>query len=437
MLFGLQTRKSIMQFSKTIGFWNTENALHFRLFRLIFSFSSTPKSLENKKLWRLIKMNNESNIQISLNDFESHNIFVLLESYYKKNLLTTAINRAGSQSKLANTINHNITYDVKQSDISRFMFQKNLRLDLVYWLSEFTNIKFDNSKILGFKGTKTSEMIYHPNLSIPLSKELAQILANLYCDGSIEESNCYVSTYCNSYRALIERFKNNFRECFGQIDFYERSTSVIDIRIPCFIGRLLCQKFKINDDRVPTQIINSSAEIKSAYLQAVFDDEGSIHNGHGQIRIKMKPKSYIEDIHKLVNEFNIETSKVIKEHDKRNGRDHYYFLISGMYNIKKFHDKIGFFHPKKNKMILSHIQNIKTENYGYKARNLVLDVLKKNESLTAKQIAVILNRDRRIVHQHLTNLKKQNLVDYTKIKRKFVYEYLWKAIKLTDSIKKL
>ncbi len=140
----------------------------------------------------------------------------------------------------------------------------------------------------------------------------------------------------------------------------------------------------------------------------------------------MKPKSYIEDIHKLVNEFNIKTSKVIKEHDKRNGRDYYFFLISGMYNIKKFHDEIGFFHPKKKDLMIKHLNNIKTPNYGYKAKNLVYNVLKENGSLTAKHIALKLNRDKRIVHQHLVNLKKQNLVDYTKIKRKFVYEYLWK-----------
>ena len=93
--------------------------------------------------------------------------------------------------------------------------------------------------------------------------------------------------------------------------------------------------------------MTASGEIKSAYVQAAFDDEGSINNG--QIRIKMKPKIYIEDLQKLVQEFDIETSQVIKEHDKR------------------------------------------------------------------------------IVHQHLVNLKKQNFVDYTKLKRKFVYEYLWNA----------
>ena len=100
-----------------------------------------------------------------------------------------------------------------------------------------------------------------------------------------------------------------------------------------------------------------------------------------------------------------------------------------MYNIRKFHNEIGFFHPKKKNLIIKHLNNIKTPNYGYKAKNFVYDVLKENGPLTAKQIAVKLNRDRRIVHQHLVNLKKQDIVSYTKIKRKFIYEYLWKAIK--------
>ena len=192
-------------------------------------------------------------------------------------------------------------------------------------------------------------MIYEPKVDIILTSELAQILANLYCDGTIVETNCYTATYYNGYKELIIRFKDNVIRTFGKIDLYEWKTNVNAINLPAFIGKLLCQKFNLNEDRIPTSIINSSKEIKSAYLQAVFDDEGSVHSTHGQIRIKMKPKTYIEDLQKLVQEFDIETSQVIKEHDKR------------------------------------------------------------------------------IVHQHLVNLKKQNFVDYTKLKRKFVYEYLWNA----------
>jgi len=307
-----------------------------------------------------------------------------------------------------------------------FVHRKNLRLDLVYWFCEFTDVEFDNNQILGIKGVQTSRMIYAPELKIYLSQELAQILANLYCDGCIDKTNCYTATYFNGYYELISRFKNNFIKTFGKIDLYEGKTSVNTVNLPAFIGKLLYYKFDLFKDRVPFQIMNSSEKFKSAYLQAVFDDEGSIHKTHGQIKIKMKPKSYIEDVQKLVQEFGIKTSQVIKEHDKRNGREYYFFLISGMYNFRKFHDKIGFFHPKKKKRLIEHLKNIKTENYGYKAKELVLNVLKESGPLTAKQIAEKLNRDKRVIQQHLNNLKKLGLVNYIKLKRKFVYEYLWK-----------
>jgi len=373
-------------------------------------------------------MNNKTNQCITLNDFKSQDIFLLLNKEYKDNIFKKSLLKAGSQSKLAILIKKNLDYpDIKQSTVSFLVKKATLRLDLIHFLCNLIDTEFDEKQILGIKGVQTSRMIFNPNLNLTLSSELAQILANLYCDGTIVESNCYTATYYNSYMELISRFKNNVVKVFGRVDLYEWKTNVNAINLPAFVGKLLYRKFKLYNDNVPTQIINSSKEIKSAYLQAVFDDEGSIHKGHGQIRIKMKPNSYIEDIQKLIQEFGIETSKVIKEHDKRNGRDYYFFLISGMYNVRKFHDEIDFFHPKKKNLMIKHLNNIKTPNYGYKAKNLVYNALKENGPLTAKQIALKLNRDKRIIHQHLVNLKKQNFVDYTKIKRKFVYEYLWKA----------
>lgn len=171
--------------------------------------------------------------------------------------------------------------------------------------------------------------------------------------------------------------------------------------------------------------MNSDKKIKSAYLQAAFDDEGSVHKDHGQIKIKMKPKSFIQDLQKIVREFSINTSDVIEETDKRNERKYYFFLISGMYNLRKFQEKIGFYHPKKQKRLIAHLRNIKTENYGYKAKNLVVKALIEYGPLTVKQIAQILKRDKRIIHTHLVKLKNMGLVDYTKVKRKFVYEHLW------------
>lgn len=62
------------------------------------------------------------------------------------------------------------------------------------------------------------------------------------------------------------------------------------------------------------------------------------------------------------------------------------------------------------------------------AQTLIYDILK-SAPMTSKEIALILNRRKRIVHHHLTKLKERGLVNYSKIKRKYSYEFLWKVKK--------
>src|SRR3989344_9704355 len=185
-------------------------------------------------------MNNEINQCITLSDFESQEIFLLLNNEYKCTLFKKSLLKAGSQSKLAVLIKENLDYpDIKQSTVSFLVKKATLRLDLIHFLCKFADTQFDEKQILGIKGVQTSRMIYNPNLNLILSSELAQILANLYCDGTIVENNCYTATYYNSYMELILRFKNNVINVFGKIDLYEWKTNVNAINLPAFIGKLL------------------------------------------------------------------------------------------------------------------------------------------------------------------------------------------------------
>ena len=92
-------------------------------------------------------MVNENNICISLNDFESQAIFVTLKQDYKKNLFTNAIIKAGSQGKLSTILKIDGNYPkMKQSTVSFLLKKRTLRLDLVYFLCNYVNIKFDKSQ---------------------------------------------------------------------------------------------------------------------------------------------------------------------------------------------------------------------------------------------------------------------------------------------------
>ena len=361
-----------------------------------------------------------------LNEIKSTKLYLYLEEDYKNLLIASAIKKAGSQSLLARKLKSYFkSPNLSQANISFFIKKKTLRLDFIISLCKYLKIKLDKSKIKGIKGESTTQLILNPKLNIKLTPELASLLANLYCDGCIEFRNGFITKYTNNNEELISHFKRNFNQAFGFITFqsnFNKLNQVWNVRIPCFIGKFLFYKFNIYNNKVPIQIKKASLKIKSAYLRAVFDDEGSIARKTAQIRLKMKYKSYIKDIRNLLqNDFQIKCSKIIKEINR--GFKCYYFSISGITNLKKFHNNINLIHPKKQGYIIKRLNESKG-NYGYNAKNLVFALLKK-EPKTSKELAFTLSLDRRTIQHHLAKLKKQNKVSYKKLKKKLVYEYLW------------
>ena len=227
-----------------------------------------------KELFLIINMKNKS--IITLEDFPKTQTFIYLEENYKNKLLNNAIKKAGSQRLLANRLIQNIQdLKLKQTYISYWLKNKNLRLDIIYWLFNYINQDLDKSQIKGIKGPSTTKIIANPKLSIYLTPELANILAKFHCDGCIRPINGGTTEYVNKLSILINEFQNNISKIFGQVPFniYKNKQGIFRIRIPLFIGRILYYKFQMNRMRVPDLIKQSNKTIKSAYLRGVFDDE--------------------------------------------------------------------------------------------------------------------------------------------------------------------
>lgn len=362
-----------------------------------------------------------------LEEFELKTIYLYLDEDYKRKLLDNAIRKSGSQSLLAKDLQPRIkNKKIMQSVIANWFLQKNLRLDELNGICTHLGAEVDKSKIKGIKGETTTQLIKNPNLEIPLTRELSALLANFYCDGCIEYKNGFISQYTNQSKELLRKFKFNFRKTFGEVNFPSNTSGpnkITTLRIPCFIGKFLFYKFDIYNNYIPKEIKNAPKEIKSAYVRAVFDDEGSIHKDHGQIRLKMKHRSYIKDVKSILeNEFGIKCSKVKKE--IRFKFSSYYFHISGITNLRKYYEEIGFTHLRKYSRLKNKVEK-GMETYGYQAKEVVYSALKEHGPKTTKELAPILKRDRRTINHHLVNLKKQNRVKFEKSKLKFVYEYLW------------
>lgn len=369
--------------------------------------------------------------KIELRDFPVKETYVYLDWRYKNFLLENSIKKFGSQRLLAEYLDSKLNWrKLKQTTISSWLKADNLRLDVIYELCKTLNVNLNEKKIMGLKGAQTSIMVFNPKLPIILNASLSGLIANLYCDGSIDENNSFTSEYINTCKELREQIKKYFLNSVGKPAYFsekeykfKHKKNVGKVRIPSFVIKALNKKFKLNDDKIPKPIINSNNKIKSFYLRSVFDDEGTVHKEHGQIKLKMKPRSYVNDVKAILEEnFHIKCSEIALE--LKQDKKYYYFTISGQYNLRRFYNLVGFTHPKKLERLKRRLSSYKENNYGYGARNYVLNVLEKSPK-TADQIAKIIKRDKRTIQHHLNNLKKDSLISSTKIKRKFVYEYLW------------
>ncbi len=282
---------------------------------------------------------------ITLKDLKPEATYVNLDRQYMHDLIERAIEKAGSQTKLANILNLHIGKQY-QTIFPYWLNHNVLRLDRLYSLHEYLGSVLKTHKIKGLKSRAKGGLVQGTIFPVKLTPKLANVLAKLYCDGCIEKKNSYTATYYNLCYKLISEFKENVSACFGTVPFYERKTHLYWVRIPNIISRTLYEKFRLGRHRVPVQVMNANSQIKGAYLRAVFDDEGSVNKIHGQIRLKMKHKTFLQDIQRLLRDLGVECSGLTRSISGF-GHEAWQFGITSRGNFSKFYKSIGFSHPDK------------------------------------------------------------------------------------------
>ncbi|HLC72502.1 MAG TPA: hypothetical protein VJH37_02885 [Candidatus Nanoarchaeia archaeon] len=201
-------------------------------------------------------------------------------------------------------------------------------------------IKQNITSIRGRGGNQINE------LKLPFQECPAfyRVVAHLIGDGC----DSHTPYYSNTCKELREQFKKDL-QIFGKIKYYEtRSTqnpNVLCVNFTKTLTHILRYILNIrftHPDRVPTSIFNASEQCKKAFLQALFDDEGTIST---VLAIGMKEERLIQEIKVLCKALNIQTSKTtFKEDDRCSGN--FSFNIRSI-SILKFKKEIGFSHPEK------------------------------------------------------------------------------------------
>ena len=102
--------------------------------------------------------------------------------------------------------------------------------------------------------------------------------------------------------------------------------------------------------RIPDWIKQSDNEFKSAFLQAMYDDEGFLYPQKYMIVIAFANRMLTEDVRELVQSIGISTNP-IRLHNSKTRTLMHYFSITGRRNIFNFHRQVNFIHPIKRKKI--------------------------------------------------------------------------------------
>ncbi len=268
---------------------------------------------------------------------------------------------------------------------------------------------------------KGGNQINHPKLPFQESPAFYRIVAHLIGDGS----NSYNHTpyYANTCKYLREQFKKDL-QIFGKIVTYE-TRSIQDPDVFCvnftktathILEHILNIKFT-HPNKLPIIIFSAEEECKRAFLQALFDDEGTISTCLG---IGMKEKRLIQEIKLLCSSLGIETLKITSTKNTQHA-----FNIKST-SILKYRKEIGFSHPEKyhkleiRKRIIERIKHQRTRPLEW-TRNELLKLLKEKQMSTIKLSSKLLLTMHGL-YPHLSYLEKNGSVQRTGYTNKIIWK---------------
>lgn len=203
---------------------------------------------------------------------------------------------------------------------------------------------------------------------------LARLMGHVFGDGSINKRKLYF-IYTNSNEKLQQIVQQIIEQQFGKIKF-NIGTSIGGTpryQYSNVVGKYLAKRGApvgskvLQSTRIPDWILKGTDEIKSAFLSAIYDDEGNFRDERNTMQITFKSAKtkqlkkelelYLSQIIKMLINLGIKTSEIkhdqLKQRKDGNEIISLRFWITGRKNFRKFQEKITILHPDKSTKLLN------------------------------------------------------------------------------------
>ena len=366
-------------------------------------------------------------LEISLKDLE--NVNPKLIAIFKREKLSLIkniiLNKYRTISKFAKEINCN-------PSTLRFILnaKRNARIHLARFITNKLNLEFNDviSKIVPSCRPKNS-FIKPKGLPIIADVNIAKLVGHCFGDGHLSKEFSYTNKNKTLLRNLINYvnklpiYNLTSNERYHGATIIRFSTLVRDIlkAAGAPLGNKITKLYSI-----PAWIKNGDKEIKTSFLQALFDDEGSVDVNHRVICFRLSKNvkllynlcDFMEDIKNMLEEFGIK-KVVIKGnrfYEGKNGKTIRKGLrIYGVRNFEFFKERIGFSNPYKQvklKKIIDNTQHLKLNRE--ERRKQVIELLKNKPFSDAIQISNYIKMHHRATLNFLNKMHREGIISKVK-----------------------
>lgn len=362
-------------------------------------------------------------------DLPHERVYIKLEEEFQRNLILEAKSKYGTWINLAKEM------DCNSRSVMNWAYNKNFpSLHAIIKIASLTDTELNIIEknvvaIATGRKTKTNgkrgKPIYNTKFPIKITPELARVLARFMGDGCIKINWYYDSIYYNKEETLIEAMVQDVKSIFGEMKISESDDNGTKcVRFPSIVGLIIVTMFgevgtfgaKLSED-----ILDASNNIKIAFLQAYFDDEGTVSLSQPMVRYYTANPHTCSSLSQLLSDIKIKSGKSKARYLARHSRENtiYHVNVTGKDNVSKFLDIVSPLHPKKRKNI---IKILSISKGRADSRNKILELFRVKGNLTKREIASYLNLNIYTVRDNLYELEVQKKIKIVDKKSK---SFVW------------
>lgn len=351
---------------------------------------------------------------VSLKDLQEENIYLRFDEKFKKEFFETFEN-SFNISILKNfgykTVNQQWrAYKSKGSFYPLFAVKELCKI--LERINPIFSIDSVEKHVVSIKSGSRGGYIYNPKLPIKFNDSISRMIAHVLGDGDIHPSG--MIRYTNSDISLINSFIDDLKS-LGDVKIRRNYDKIAHrIYVPKIV-KLFLDELGLKD-KTCSFILKLSKDMQAAFVQALFDDEGSVNLSSPRITISSSNRILL-DVVKLSLSSNFQViSKIYFSgyyYDRKgNEKSMWNIYITGFRNFEKFYKSIDSKHSEKTiklDKLLGLYEGKKPRTLRYETRNKILGLLYE-KNMTKHDLAKELGLTLNTISSHIRKLMFENRI---------------------------